>query len=54
MQQDDAVIEKLKNWATENDSVRAVILTGSRANSNSYTDEFSDYDVELYVTDTWQ
>lgn len=51
MQQEKEVSEKLQNWANENDSVRAVVLTSSRVTPNSYTDIFSDYDVELYVKD---
>jgi len=54
MQQEKEVIEKLQNWANENNSVRAVILTGSRVTPNSHTDIFSDYDVELYVKNIQQ
>ncbi len=54
MQQEKELIEKLQNWANENDFVRAVILTSSRVNLNSCTDIFSDYDVELYVKDIQQ
>jgi len=49
MQQEKEVLEKIQNWANENDSVRTVILTSSRVTPNSYADIFSDYDVELYV-----
>lgn len=54
MQQEKEVIGKLQNWASENDSVRAAILTSSRVIPNSYTDIYSDYDVELYVKDIQQ
>jgi len=51
MQQERKVIEKLQNWANECDCVRAMVLTSSRVNPDSYTDIFSDYDIELYVKD---
>ena len=51
MLQEKEVIEKLQNWASECDCVRAMVLTSSRANPDSYTDIFSDYDIELYVKD---
>jgi len=43
------VIGTLRAWAETDDSVRAMILTGSRAEPGSATDVFSDYDIELYV-----
>jgi len=44
------ILQKLKGWAQENESVRAFILTSSRvASSSSPTDVFSDYDVAIYV-----
>lgn len=43
------VIGALRAWAETDDSVRAMILTGSRAEPGSATDVFSDYDIELYV-----
>lgn len=54
MQQENAIVEKLTNWVMKNNYVRAMILTSSRATPNCYTDVFSDYDIELYVTDTMQ
>lgn len=49
MQPDD-VINKLKNWAESNDEVRALVLTSSRSGSaNAPVDQFSDYDVVVYV-----
>jgi aminoglycoside 6-adenylyltransferase len=44
-------IETLQSWAEEQDSVVAMILTGSRANPSAVTDIFSDYDIQLFVTD---
>lgn len=54
MLQDNHIIKKLTNWAMEKDSVRAMILRGSRANPNAYTDNLSDYDIELYVKNARQ
>ncbi len=51
MFQHDSVIDDLQNWGDEQDSVKAMILTGSRANPNTVTDIFSDYDVQLFVKD---
>jgi len=50
--QEKEVIEELQNWASENDDVRAMVLTSSRVNPDSFIDIFSDYDIELYVKDT--
>lgn len=47
----DAVLEKLVIWASGRHTVRAILLTGSRANPNAVVDVFSDYDVILVVTD---
>jgi len=44
------VIERLQHWAHTNDFVRAMILTGSRADPRYATDLLSDYDIELYVS----
>jgi aminoglycoside 6-adenylyltransferase len=51
MIQQDSVIENLQKWGEEQDSVITMILTGSRANPNTVTDIFSDYDVQLFVKD---
>jgi aminoglycoside 6-adenylyltransferase len=51
MQQEQNLIEELQRWARDDDSVRAMILTGSRADPHSTVDVLSDYDVELYVED---
>ena len=44
------VIEELVRWAEEQPSVRAAILTSSRAIPHASTDAFSDYDVILVLT----
>jgi aminoglycoside 6-adenylyltransferase len=43
------VISKLVQWAEQRDSVRAMLLTSTRAVPNAPTDIFSDYDVVLVV-----
>lgn len=47
----EQVLHQLVQWADEQPSVRAVILTSSRAIPHAQTDEFSDYDVILALTD---
>ena len=36
-------------WGKNSENVRAMIMTGSRAQTGSNTDSLSDYDIELYV-----
>ena len=45
------VLEKLTEWARKQPSVRAMILTSSRARADGSADTLSDYDVVLAVTD---
>lgn len=47
----EEVLQQLVQWADEQPSVRAVILTSSRAIPHAQTDAFSDYDVILALTD---
>ncbi len=51
MHQPDAVIKKIIQWAEARDSIRAVLLTSTRAVPNAQVDIFSDYDVVLVVED---
>ncbi len=51
MKREDEVIGRLRDWANGNDSVRAVVLVGSRVEPDSRPDDLSDYDIELYVND---
>lgn len=51
MNKEKEVLDKLKKWAEKNHNVRSVILTSSRVIPNSELDIFSDYDVELFVSD---
>jgi aminoglycoside 6-adenylyltransferase len=45
------IIGKLIRWAEERESLRAMLLTSTRAIPNAPTDTFSDYDVVLVVED---
>jgi len=47
----DEVIKKLIQWAEQKDSIRAMLLTSTRAIPNAAVDIFSDYDVILVVED---
>ena len=44
------MLDRVKEWADGNEDVRVAILVGSYA-AKGGTDEFSDYDVALFVTD---
>jgi len=44
------MLEKIISWAQKEDSIRAMLLTGSRAKKNNSLDAFSDFDVALFVT----
>jgi aminoglycoside 6-adenylyltransferase len=45
------LLARLVAWATNQDDVRALVLTSTRAMTDAPVDEFSDYDVILAVTD---
>ncbi len=45
------IISKLMHWAEKRDSIRAMLLTSTRAVPNASVDIFSDYDVILIVED---
>jgi aminoglycoside 6-adenylyltransferase len=45
------IINQLKQWADDRDSIRAMLLTSTRANPHAVVDAFSDYDVVLVVRD---
>ena len=49
--QERDVVRRLIAWAEQKVSVRAMLLTGSRASPYAQVDAFSDYDVVLVVTD---
>ncbi|HET9906778.1 MAG TPA: aminoglycoside 6-adenylyltransferase, partial [Anaerolineales bacterium] len=45
----EEVINKLIRWAEQRDSIRAMLLTSTRAVPNATVDDLSDYDVILIV-----
>lgn len=51
MRTEKEVLLQFDKWATENDLIRAAILTSSRTQPVQKTDFLSDYDIELYVSD---
>jgi aminoglycoside 6-adenylyltransferase len=48
---EDQVIAKLIEWAEQRDTIRAMLLTSTRAVPNAPVDQLSDYDVVLVVED---
>jgi aminoglycoside 6-adenylyltransferase len=48
---EDVFLERLLAWASQRPDVEAILQTGSRMRGDGSVDEFSDYDVELYVAD---
>lgn len=44
-------LEKIVDWANQNDNILAVIMTGSHSRDDNKVDEFSDYDIELIAKD---
>jgi aminoglycoside 6-adenylyltransferase len=51
MIQNDPNIQRFIRWGQEHVAVRAMLLTGSRANPNAAVDAWSDYDLLLVVED---
>ena len=49
--QPEEIINKLMRWAEQRDSIRAILLTSTRAVPNAQVDDLSDYDVILVVED---
>jgi aminoglycoside 6-adenylyltransferase len=47
----DDVILKLVLWAQQQDAVRAMLMTSTRAVPNASVDDLSDYDIVLFVDD---
>jgi len=45
------MVQTVTDWAKDNENVRAVVLTSSRANPQAPVDRLSDYDIELFVRD---
>ncbi|MBD0383692.1 aminoglycoside 6-adenylyltransferase [Paenibacillus sedimenti] len=51
MRSEQEMLSLIVDYAKENDRVRAVIMNGSRLNSNAPRDCFQDYDIVYVVTD---
>lgn len=47
----EQLFEKIVAWAETEDAIRAMIIEGSRGRKDHAVDRFSDYDLNLYVTD---
>jgi len=45
------ILDKILEWAKDNDNIVSVISTGSHSRDDNKTDQFSDYDVELIAND---
>ena len=52
MRSEKEMFNLIMNFAKSNDSIKAVLLNGSRANPNSVKDEFMDYDIVYVVEST--
>jgi len=46
------LFQRVINWAANEETIRVIILEGSHARRDGAEDRFSDYDLDLYVTDT--
>ena len=44
-----SILDKLLDLASKNNSVRAVVMNGSRVNPNIESDKYQDYDIVFYV-----
>ena len=44
-------LEKVKQWSTRHDSIRALVVTGSLARDDDTIDEYSDLDAQVITTD---
>jgi aminoglycoside 6-adenylyltransferase len=51
MRREIEILNQIDRWAQNEACVRAVILTGSRADPKGRSDSLSDYDIALYVDD---
>jgi aminoglycoside 6-adenylyltransferase len=49
MRTEKEILDEIKNWGLKDENVRVALMTGSRANPNTITDLFSDYDIEIVV-----
>ncbi|WP_052737924.1 aminoglycoside 6-adenylyltransferase [Bacillus sp. SA1-12] len=51
MKKEEIMFRELTDWANSKEVIRTIILTSSRANPNAYKDVFTDFDIELFVSD---
>ncbi|WP_226675323.1 aminoglycoside 6-adenylyltransferase [Mesobacillus jeotgali] len=51
MKQEQQMLNELLGWARQNDNIRTVLMTSSRANPRAFTDLFTDYDFEIFVNE---
>ena len=51
MRSEKEMLDLILTFAREHDEVRAVVMNGSRVNSNAPKDPFQDYDIVYYVPD---
>ena len=47
----EQLFNKVVTWANAEEAIRVIIVEGSRARRDHAIDRFSDYDLNLYVTD---
>ncbi len=52
MRSEHQVLRAFHDWGDANDNIRAIGMTGSRANKDHPPDVLSDYDIEVFVHDT--
>ena len=50
MRNEETVLIELLNWGQAKENIRAVAMTNSGTNTNASVDIFTDYDIELIVT----
>lgn len=51
MKQEQEMLRQLLEWAGNQENIRTVLMTSSRANPYAFTDLFTDYDFEIFVND---
>ncbi|KKI90169.1 hypothetical protein WQ54_23105 [Bacillus sp. SA1-12] len=51
VKKEEIMFRELTDWANSKEVIRTIILTSSRANPNAYKDVFTDFDIELFVSD---
>ncbi len=51
MKQEQEMLSQLLEWAGNQENIRTVLMTSSRANPYAFTDLFTDYDFEIFIND---